>query len=74
VGDFQKTMAGKLDPTNPLDRKFSDDVVGAQNRRKVAMEAYDEESAAYQEFLTRFRGRIAKMLSSQAMTAEAELP
>lgn len=74
VGDFQKTMASELDPTNPLDRKFSDEVVGTQNRRKVAMKAYDDESAAYQEFLNGFRGRVAKMFSSQAMTAEAESP
>lgn len=74
VGDFQKTMASQLDPTDPLDRKFSDEVVGAQNRRKVALTAYDDESAVYQKFLDGFRGRIAKMFSSQAMTAEAETP
>jgi len=63
---FQKSMSGTVDPTNPLDRKFMDDVAGAINRREIAQQQYDEESAAYQSFLASRRGGIARWFSSQA--------
>ncbi|MCP6725939.1 hypothetical protein NL526_28170, partial [Klebsiella pneumoniae] len=55
-----------VDPTNPLDRKFMDDVAGAINRREIAEKSFDEEWAAYQEFLNGSLGRIARWFSSQA--------
>ena len=59
-------MASKIDPTNPLDRKFMDDIAGAINRRDVAQKQYDEESAAYQSHLTGVRGGLAKTFSPHA--------
>ena len=56
----------KIDPTNPLSRKFMDDVAGAINRREIAAKQYDEESAAYRLFLSSFRGTVAKVFSSRA--------
>lgn len=66
VTSFRQTMSEKIDPTNPLDRRFMDDVAGAINRREVAEKQYDVEWAAYREALSGFRGRIARTLSSQA--------
>jgi len=66
VASFKSTMAAQVDATNPLERKFMDDIAGAMNRREVAHKQYDEESTAYQRFLGGFRGRIARLLSSSA--------
>lgn len=66
VASFHKTMSGTVDATNPLDRKFMDEAAGAINRRNVAQKQYDEESAAYQSLLNSWKGRVAKMFSSQA--------
>jgi hypothetical protein len=64
VASFQKTMAGDLDATNPINRKFMDDVAGAINRRQVAEKQFDEEWQAYQEFLKSRRGRVAHALGN----------
>jgi len=69
---FQKTMSASFDATNPLERKLSDEVVGAMNRRKVAMQAYDEEAKAYGDFLRSFRGRVASLFSSRNTTLPAD--
>ena len=72
---FRQTMSDAVDPTNPLDRKFMDDIAGAINRRERAEQSYDQESAGYQSSLVGFRGRIARLLSSQAradLKAEAQ--
>jgi hypothetical protein len=61
---FRKTMADKVDATNPLERKFMDDIAGAINRRDVAAKTFDNESTNYYTFLDGFRGRIANMFSS----------
>jgi hypothetical protein len=53
-----------IDPTNPLDRRFMDDIAGAINRREVARKQYDDEWAAYQQFLKSVRGSVAKLFSS----------
>jgi hypothetical protein len=66
VASFHKTMSGTVDATNPLDRKFMDEAAGAINRRDVAQKQYDEESAAYQGLLNSWKGRVAKIFSSQA--------
>jgi hypothetical protein len=66
VASFHKTMSGTVDATNPLDRKFMDEAAGAINRRDVAQKQYDEESTAYQGLLNSWKGRVAKMFSSQA--------
>jgi hypothetical protein len=66
VRAFRQTMSDAVDPTNPLDRKFMDDIAGAINRRELAEHSYDEEAAGYQSALDGFRGRIAQFLSSQA--------
>ena len=66
VAAFQQTMSATVDPTNPLNRKFMDDMAGAINRREIAQQQYDEESAAYQAFLASRRGAIARWFSSQA--------
>jgi hypothetical protein len=75
VSAFRQTMSEAIDPTNPLDRKFMDDIAGAINRRERAEESYDKEAAGYQSTLVGFRGRIARLLSSQAradLAAEAQ--
>ncbi len=59
VASFQQTMAGKVDATNPLERKFMDDVAGAINRCQIAEKQFDEEWAAYQEFMNSRRGKVA---------------
>jgi hypothetical protein len=74
VRAFRQTMSDAVDPTNPLDRKFMDDIAGAINRRERAEQSYDQESAGYQSALTGFRGHIARLLSPQAradLSAEA---
>ncbi|MGD9634909.1 MAG: hypothetical protein AB7G28_16975 [Pirellulales bacterium] len=63
---FQLTMAGKLDATNPLDRKFMDDATGAINRRQVAEKPFETEEAAYQAYLASWRGQIAQWFSPTA--------
>ena len=75
VGAFRQTMSSAVDATNPLDRKFMDDIAGAINRRERAEQSYDQEAAGYQSALNGFRGRIARLLSSQAsadLQGEAE--
>jgi hypothetical protein len=66
VASFQKTMSGKVDATNPLDRKFMDEAAGAINRREVAQKQYDEESRIYQDFLSSWRGSVAKRFYLEA--------
>jgi len=66
AASVQQTMAGKLDATNPLDRKVMDDVAGAINRRQVAEKPFDEQEAAYQAYLASWRGQIAQWFSSSA--------
>jgi hypothetical protein len=63
---FRKTASAEVDPTNPLDRKFMDDLAGAINRRDIARDPYDLEAAAYRKYLEGFRGRIARWISPQA--------
>ncbi len=72
VGSFQKTMADKVDATNPLDRKFMDDAAGAINRRNVAQKQYDEEAAEYHRFLSTWRGRAARYFYAQARKDASE--
>jgi len=66
VTAFQSSMAGEIDSTNPLSRKFMDDVAGAINRRQIAQKQFDAEFAAYQNFLNSRRGRVARSFSSRA--------
>jgi hypothetical protein len=66
VTAFRQTMSDGIDPTNPLDRKFMDDIAGAINRRELAAQSYDQEAARYQSALDGFRGRIARFFSAQA--------
>ncbi len=66
VTSFQKTMSGSIDPTNPLDRKFMDDVTGSINRREVAEKQFDQEQADYQRFLATGRGAVARKFSEMA--------
>jgi hypothetical protein len=71
VASFKSTMAGQIDATDPLDRKFMDDIAGAMNRREVAQKQYEEESNAYQRFTGGFRGRLAGLLSPSASVDES---
>jgi hypothetical protein len=66
TSSFQQSMSGKLDATNPLDRKFMDDMAGAINRRQVAEKPFDQELAAYQAYLNSWRGQIARWFSPVA--------
>ena len=68
VASFRQSMSGAVDPTNPLDRKFMDDVAGAMNRREIAERQYGDEFAAYQAFLGGVRGGMARWFSSDART------
>ena len=56
---FGRTMQPHVDPTNPLDRKFMDDVAGAINRRERAEPPYEAELSAYQSYLSGSRGGVA---------------
>lgn len=69
VADCRQTMSDKIDPTNPLDRKFMDDIAGAINRREIAQKQFDVESTAYQQSLSGLRGKLARLLSAQARAA-----
>ncbi len=66
VATFRQTMSASVDPTNPLDRKFMDNVAGAINRREIAEKPFEDEWGAYQEFLDSLRGRVARGFSPQA--------
>jgi hypothetical protein len=66
VTRFRQSMFSVVDPTNPLDRKFMDDIAGAINRREIAQKPYDDELAVYQQFLNCPRGRVARWFSPQA--------
>jgi hypothetical protein len=70
VASFQRTMTSEIDPTNPTDRKFMDDIAGAINRRQIAEKAFDTEWQAYQEFLKTRRGKVASAFSNQKFTTE----
>jgi hypothetical protein len=63
VASFQQTMSEQIDATNPLQRKFMDDVAGAINRREIAEKQFDVEWAAYQEFMNTRRGKVAEFFS-----------
>ena len=66
VSNLRNHPSDERDAANPLDRKFMDDVAGAINRREIAQQPYEEEFAAYQRFLSSFRGRAARGLSGPA--------
>ena len=66
VASFRQTMSSDVDPTNPLDRRFMDDIAGAINRREIAEKQYEEEWAAYQQALSSFRGSVARTVSRKA--------
>jgi hypothetical protein len=66
VAAFRQTMQTDFDPTDPLDRKFMDDVAGAINRRERAEPPYEAEAAAYREYLSGTRGAVARRFSAQA--------
>jgi len=66
VAAFRQTMQVDVDPTDPLGRKFMDDVAGAINRREAAEAPYDVELAAYREYLGSARGAVARRFSSAA--------
>lgn len=63
---FRQTMSASIDPTNPLDRKFMDDVAGTLNRREIAEKPFDKEWTDYKTVLDSTRGHIARWFSSQA--------
>ncbi len=67
VASFRQTMQSAVDPTDPLGRRFMDDIAGAINRREVVEKQYDSEWAAYREALGEFRGQVARAISRQAM-------
>jgi hypothetical protein len=77
VASYRKTMPGKLDATNPLDRKLMDEADGAINRRDVAQKQYDAEASDYLDFLNSWRGSIVKKFYLDAeryVSQQAERP
>ncbi len=52
-----------VDPTDPLARKFQDDVAGAINRRERALPPYEAELAAYHDFMRGSRGAVVSWFS-----------
>jgi hypothetical protein len=66
VARCRQTTSTSIDPTNPLDRKFMDDIAGAINRREIAEKPFQDEWTAYEEFLNTLRGRVARWFSPQA--------
>ena len=65
---FRTSMSDSVDPTNPLERKFMDDIAGVINRREIACDPRDEEWTDYRQFLAGFRGRVARSFSSRAQS------
>jgi hypothetical protein len=65
VEAFRQTMQADFDPTDPLDRKFMDDVAGAINRRERAEPAYDAEDEAYREYMRGVRGGVARWVAAE---------
>ena len=65
VGAFRLTMQGKVDPTDPLARRFMDDAAGAINRHERAEPAYEAEAAAYREYMRGARGGVARWVSPE---------
>jgi hypothetical protein len=63
---YRKTMSAKVDPTDPLERKFMDNVAGAINRREVAEKQCDAEVTAYEQFANTWQGKIANVFSLQS--------
>src|SRR5262245_42410208 len=51
VATFRKASPESVDPTNPLDRRFMDEVAGAINRREVAEKQFQAEFSEYQSYL-----------------------
>ncbi len=68
VASFRQTMNAAADATNPLDRKFMDDTAGAINRREIAEQPFEDESAAYRAYLGSWRGAVGRFFSSTAQT------
>ncbi len=66
VARFRQVGPSEIDATNPLDRKFMDDIAGAINRREVSQKEYEIEHAAYRKSLDGFRGSLARIFSSQS--------
>ncbi len=66
VARFRQVGPSEVDATNPLDRKFMDDIAGAINRREVSQRQYEIELDAYRKSLDGFRGRLARIFSSQS--------
>jgi hypothetical protein len=66
VIQFRQTTSDRIDPANPLDRPFMDDAAGGINRRQIAEQEFTAESMAYQQFLSSWRGALAKTFSSAA--------
>lgn len=66
VARFRQVGPSEIDATNPLDRKFMDDIAGAMNRREVSQKEYEIERAAYRKSLDGFRGRLARIFSSKS--------
>ena len=62
---FRQSMQQSVDPTNPLDRKFMDDVAGAINRREIAEAPFEVEMSAYQSYLSGPRGAVARWFSPE---------
>jgi hypothetical protein len=72
IAAFRQTMSQRIDPTNPLDRKFADEAAGAINRRDIALKAYEDEAAVYQQYIAGLRGAIASWFTSPASPKTAE--
>lgn len=66
ISGFRQTMSTDVDATNPLDRRFMDEVAGAINRRAVAEQSVETESGAYRHFLDSRRGHVARWFSATA--------
>ena len=60
VASYRRTMSMEADPTNPIDRRFMDEIAGALNRREVAEAPYEAELAEHRRFSNDFCGRVAR--------------
>jgi hypothetical protein len=60
----------EVEPTNPLARRFADDVAGAFNRREVAERHYRDVLAACDELSESIRGRIGRRVSGLPETCD----
>jgi len=71
VAAARRVLLARNDPTDPLARRFADDVAGALNRRDVADRHFDEVVAACRALSGSFRGRLGRRVSGRPTACDS---